>query len=106
MDILAIIDDKTALKAKERSVLKPAFHPCDSFKRNYLSKEESYTHEVIATKLNISAKDLAQFLNSKINIDADFAARLQNLTGFSDKTWLELQNRFNLFIASIAQNKQ
>mgnify|MGYP000299188211 CR=1 FL=1 len=103
-NIIDVINDEKAMKAIEPSINKPMPHPSKFFQRNCLNKAKSSTHKVIATRLDMTPENFSQFLNGHLNIEADFALRLEKATGYSAKLWLALQNKYSLYIASLDLN--
>jgi addiction module HigA family antidote len=75
-------------------------HPSDFFNRNYLKHVGSMTNEEVAENLGITPKHLSNFLNEKVNVEPDLAAKLAKNTDFCADTWLELQHKFNAYQTS------
>lgn len=82
-----------------------AFHP-GSYVEDIID-ELNITQAEFAERLGASSKTVSKIVNGEENISKDIANKLAKLTGISIKTWLNLQNSYDIKVMEIEnlQNK-
>ena len=83
-------------------VIKKAFHP-GSYLKEYLEELEM-TQDEFAKRLGISGKHISLILSEDANITADIAYKLSKLIGTSAEMWLNLQTKYDTYIAEVKAN--
>ena len=78
-----------------------AFHPGQYVEE--LIKEYNVTQKEFAERLGISEMKLGKLVNGEESISNDIAEKLTNITNTSMKTWLNLQNAYDVKIAEIIE---
>ena len=73
-------------------------HPSDFFKRNCLARVGDITNEEVADHLGVTLNHLSRFLNEEVRIEANFAVKLAESTGFCEAIWMELQLKYDLYV--------
>jgi len=79
-------------------------HPGGIIKRQYL-ESLSLTISEVADDLGVSRKTLSKIINEKGSITPEMALRLSKAFNTSPELWLNLQNNYDLWIASNKSNK-
>ena len=74
-------------------------HPGGILKRHYL-EPLSLTIKEVANDLGISRKTLSKIINERGAITPDMALRLSKAFNTSAELWLNLQNNYDLWVAS------
>ena len=74
-------------------------HPGGILKRHYL-EPLSLTIKEVADDLGISRKTLSKIINERGAITPDMALRLSKAFNTSAELWLNLQNNYDLWVAS------
>ncbi|GAQ01576.1 HigA family addiction module antidote protein [Companilactobacillus farciminis] len=80
-----------------------AFHP-GSYVEDIV-EELNITQAEFADRLGTSSKTVSKIINGEDNISNDIANKLSKVTGISVKTWMNLQEKYDLKILEI-QNQQ
>lgn len=81
-----------------------AFHPGSYLEE--IIEELNMTQEEFAKRINLSTKTVSKIINGKANITPEVASSLPSVTGISAKTWLNLQDSYDLKIQEIESEKQ
>ena len=78
-----------------------AFHPGQYVEE--LIKEYNVTQKEFAERLGISEMKLGKLVNGEESISNDIAEKLTNITNISMKTWLNLQNAYDIKMAEFLE---
>lgn len=78
-----------------------AFHPGQYVEE--LIKEYNVTQKEFADHLGISEMKLGKLVNGEESISNDIAQKLEKLTNISMKTWLNLQNAYDVKMAEFLE---
>jgi len=79
-------------------------HPGGIIKRQYL-ESLSLTISEVADDLGVSRKTLSKIINERGSITPEMALRLSKAFNTSPELWLNLQNNYDLWIASNKSHK-
>ena len=77
------------------------FHPGQYVEE--LIEEYNVTQKEFAERLGISEMKLGKLVNGEESISNDIAEKLANITNISMKTWLILQNAYDIEIAEFLE---
>ncbi|WP_334333468.1 MULTISPECIES: HigA family addiction module antitoxin [unclassified Companilactobacillus] len=80
-----------------------AFHP-GSYVEDIVD-ELNITQAEFADRLGVSAKTISKIINGEDRISNDIANKLANLTGISIKTWMNLQEAYDIKFLEIENKK-
>ena len=78
-----------------------AFHPGQYVEE--LIKEYNVTQKEFAERLGISEMKLGKLVNGEESLSNDIAEKLANITNISMKTWLNLQNAYDIKMAEFLE---
>lgn len=78
-----------------------AFHPGQYVEE--LIEEYNVTQKEFAERLGISEIKLGKLVNGEESISNDIAQKLEKLTNISMKTWLNLQNAYDVKMAEFLE---
>ena len=78
-----------------------AFHPGQYVEE--LIEEYNVTQKEFAERLGISEMKLGKLVNGEESISNDIAQKLEKLTNISMKTWLNLQNAYDVKMAEFLE---
>ena len=78
-----------------------AFHPGQYVEE--LIEEYNVTQKEFAERLGISEMKLGKLVNGEESISNDIAEKLTNITNISMKTWLNLQNAYDIKMAEFLE---
>lgn len=76
-----------------------AFHPGSYIED--IVEELNITQSEFAERLGVSAKTISKIINGEDRVSNDVANRLAKITGISLKTWLNLQNNYDIKLMEI-----
>lgn len=76
-------------------------HPGEFIKEVYI-EELHISERLIAQKLNISPSTLNRLINRKSSVTPEMALRLSITLGRSPESWLAMQDKYSLWVASKA----
>lgn len=74
-------------------------HPGEFIKEVYI-EELHISERVIAQKLNVSPSTLNRLINAKSSVSPEMALRLSVTLGRSPESWLAMQDKYSLWVAS------
>lgn len=80
-----------------------AFHPGQYI--GELIEDYNMTQKEFAEKLGVSPKTVSKLVNGEQSISNDIAQKLAKFTNISMKTWLNLQNAYDVKVAEILEQK-
>ena len=78
-----------------------AFHPGQYVEE--LIEDYNLTQKEFAERLGISEMKLGKLVNGEESISNDIAEKLTNITNISMKTWLNLQNAYDIKMAEFLE---
>ena len=78
-----------------------AFHPGQYVEE--LIEECNVTQKEFAERLGISEMKLGKLVNGEESLSNDIAEKLANITNISMKTWLNLQNAYDIKMAEFLE---
>ena len=81
-----------------------AFHP-GSYVIEII-EDLNITQKEFAHRLGTTPKTISKIVNGEAPISDDIAFKLSKLTGVSTKTWMNLQNAYNLKVLEIKESKE
>lgn len=70
-----------------------------------LIEDYNVTQKEFAERLGVSAKTVSKIVNAEESISKETAHKLAKLSGVSTRTWLNLQNVYDVKIAEIVKQK-
>lgn len=76
-----------------------AFHPGQYVSE--LIEDYNVTQKEFAERLGVSENTVSKIVNAEESISKETAHKLANLSGVSMKTWLNLQNAYDVRVAEI-----
>lgn len=79
---------------------RPPTHPGGILKRHYL-EPLSLTISSLSGKLKVSRKTLSKIINERGSITSEMALRLSKAFGTTPELWLNLQQNYDLWHASV-----
>lgn len=74
-------------------------HPGEFIKEVYI-EELHISERVIAQKLNVSPSTLNRLINAKSSVTPEMALRLSITLGRTPESWLAMQDKYSLWVAS------
>ncbi|MCH5180329.1 MAG: HigA family addiction module antidote protein [Erysipelotrichales bacterium] len=83
--------------------IRRAFHP--SFYISEYIEELQMTQDEFSKRLGITGKQVSLLLSQEANITSDIAIKLSKLIGTSVEFWLNLQSKYDAYIAMLADAK-
>lgn len=78
-----------------------AFHPGQYI--GELIEDYQMTQKEFAEKLGVSPKTVSKLVNGEQSISNDIAQKLEKFTNISMKTWLNLQNAYDVKMAKFLE---
>ena len=78
-----------------------AFHPGQYI--GELIEDYQMTQKEFAEKLGVSPKTVSKLVNGEQSISNEIAQKLEKLTNISMKTWLNLQNAYDVKMAEFLE---
>ena len=78
-----------------------AFHPGQYVEE--LIEDYNVTQKEFAERLGISEMKLGKLVNGEESLSNDIAEKLANITNISMKTWLNLQNAYDIKMAEFLE---
>ena len=78
-----------------------AFHPGQYVAE--LIEDYNMTQNEFAEKLEVSPKTISKLVNGEESISDDLAQKLEKFTNISMKTWLNLQNAYDVKMAEFLE---
>ena len=78
-----------------------AFHPGQYVEE--LIEDYNVTQKEFAERLGISETKLGRLVNGEVSISNEIAQKLEKLTNISMKTWLNLQNAYDVKMAEFLE---
>ena len=78
-----------------------AFHPGQYIAE--LIEDYNMTQNEFAEKLEVSPKTISKLVNGEESISDDLAQKLEKFTNISMKTWLNLQNAYDVKMAEFLE---
>ena len=78
-----------------------AFHPGQYIAE--LIEDYNMTQNEFAEKLEVSPKTISKLVNGEQSISNEIAQKLEKLTNISMKTWLNLQNAYDVKMAEFLE---
>ena len=78
-----------------------AFHPGQYI--GELIEDYQMTQKEFAEKLGVSPKTVSELVNGEQSISNDIAQKLEKFTNISMKTWLNLQNAYDVKMAKFLE---
>ena len=78
-----------------------AFHPGQYIAE--LIEDYNMTQNEFAEKLEVSPKTISKLVNGEESISDDLAQKLEKFTNISMKTWLNLQNAYDVKMAKFLE---
>lgn len=78
-----------------------AFHPGQYI--GELIEDYNMTQKEFAEKLGVSPKTVSKLVNGEQSISNEIAQKLEKLTNISMKTWLNLQNAYDVKMAEFLE---
>lgn len=78
-----------------------AFHPGQYI--GELIEDYNMTQKEFAEKLGVSPKTVSKLVNGEQSISNEIAQKLEKLTNISMKTWLNLQNAYDVKMAKFLE---
>ena len=79
-------------------------HPGELIRRTYIEPFEKITANNIADQLGVAHSTFNRLLNGKAGVSPEMAVRLSKVLGGSAKSWLHLQESFDLWRARQSVN--
>jgi len=89
--------------AKKEHGIPKAFHPGEYINREI--NERGRTQKSFADILGIDKSELNNLIKGRRNITPRLAMRLAKAFGTGEKLWINLQNRYDLYLLSMNKNE-